>query len=467
MTYKLFESGETLTANDVQTYFMDQVVIHVATEADLADLIADHENVRVAYAQDTDKVYALVSGSWEALAYEGGDFTFDDLTVTGNLTVTGTTTTVDSTTIQVKDKFVFEGATADAYETTLQVAEPTADRTITLPDATGTVALTSQISGMVTESGTQTLTNKSVSLANNTVTGTTAEFNTALTDGDFATLAGTETLTNKTISGASNTLSNIPNNALSNSSITIDGSSVALGGTATIIPSQTGNSGKYLTTNGTTASWGTVDLSSKTDKSTLTTTGDIYYASSANTPARLGIGSTGQVLTVSSGLPSWATPSGGFTQLVAPTNFGNVSSVTISNLSQSYRDLRVVIKRASFVSGGSVRIALNNTTSSYGGGHTDFTGTVTTTRTNSGNAFFSIGRGTYTTSASNYVIDIPEYTSIHNKWGRFIVTDTDDGSNADAGSWGWFIARVGAVSSIILSGSNNFDEGTYEVWGIK
>ena len=32
----------------------------------------------------------------------------------------------------------FEGSTADAYETNLTVAEPTADRTITLPDATGT-----------------------------------------------------------------------------------------------------------------------------------------------------------------------------------------------------------------------------------------------------------------------------------------------------------------------------------------
>jgi hypothetical protein len=38
---------------------------------------------------------------------------------------------------------VFEGATADAYETTLTITDPTADRTITLPDATGTVALTS------------------------------------------------------------------------------------------------------------------------------------------------------------------------------------------------------------------------------------------------------------------------------------------------------------------------------------
>lgn len=60
---------------------------------------------------------------------------------------------------------------------------------------------TVQANGAVvaTTTGTQTLTNKSVSLGSNTVTGTTAQFNTALTDGDFATLAGTETLTNKTL----------------------------------------------------------------------------------------------------------------------------------------------------------------------------------------------------------------------------------------------------------------------------
>ena len=43
----------------------------------------------------------------------------------------------------------------------------------------------------------------------------------------------------------------------------------------------------------------------------LTTTGDIIYSSSGSTPARLGIGTTGQVVTVASGLPSWATPSSG------------------------------------------------------------------------------------------------------------------------------------------------------------
>ena len=59
---------------------------------------------------------------------------------------------------------------------------------------------------VTTNSGTQTLTNKTIDLGNNTLTGTTAEFNSALQDGSFATLAGTETLTNKTISSANNTI---------------------------------------------------------------------------------------------------------------------------------------------------------------------------------------------------------------------------------------------------------------------
>ena len=92
---------------------------------------------------------------------------------------------------------IFEGGT---HDTTLKsTATPSADRAITLPDATGTVALTSDISYPVTASNTVTLSNKSISLGSNTVTGTTAQFNTALTDDDFATIAGSETLTNKTL----------------------------------------------------------------------------------------------------------------------------------------------------------------------------------------------------------------------------------------------------------------------------
>jgi len=91
----------------------------------------------------------------------------------------------------------FEGATADSFETTLTVVDPTADRTVTLPDATGTVALTSDIT--VSASSTNTFTNKSIALGTNTVSGTKAQFNTAMSDADFATLDGTETLTNKSL----------------------------------------------------------------------------------------------------------------------------------------------------------------------------------------------------------------------------------------------------------------------------
>ena len=62
-----------------------------------------------------------------------------NLTLSGDLIVNGTTTTVNSTTLNVQNAVVFEGATADNFETTLSVIDPTADRTISLPDATTTL----------------------------------------------------------------------------------------------------------------------------------------------------------------------------------------------------------------------------------------------------------------------------------------------------------------------------------------
>ena len=87
-------------------------------------------------------------------------------------------------------KLTFEGDTDDAHETVLAITDPTADRTITIPDASGTIVITSS---------TDTLTNKTIALGSNTITGSTSQFNSALTDDDFVTLTGTETLTNKTL----------------------------------------------------------------------------------------------------------------------------------------------------------------------------------------------------------------------------------------------------------------------------
>jgi predicted nucleic acid-binding Zn-ribbon protein len=91
------------------------------------------------------------------------------------------------------------------------------DQTLTI-DIDSTVA---------TLDGTQTLTNKSVDLTDNTLSGTTAEFNSALSDDDFATLAGTETLSNKTIDADNNTVSNLETDNLKAGVLDTDLSSVS------------------------------------------------------------------------------------------------------------------------------------------------------------------------------------------------------------------------------------------------
>jgi hypothetical protein len=67
----------------------------------------------------------------------------------------------------------------------------------------------------------------------------------------------------------------------------------------------------------------------------MTTTGDIIYSSSGSTPARLGIGSTGQILTVTGGAPAWATPAGGGKILQVVT----ATTTTSTNLTTSYADI--------------------------------------------------------------------------------------------------------------------------------
>lgn len=238
----------------------------------------------------------------------GGTTTVNkDLVVSGDLTVNGTTTTINSTTLSVDDKNIVLGdiasptdSTADGGGITLKGAT---DKTFNYVNATGlwtanigieatsfkgsanlSGGTISNITGLGFNAGvsvvefsadgtlagnaddaiptekavktyvdgqnsvTQTLTNKTIAFGSNTVSGTLAQFNTAVTDADLASLAGSETLTNKTISGASNTLSNIGNSSLTNSSISINGSAISLGGSVTGLAVTSGKLSQFAAT---------------------------------------------------------------------------------------------------------------------------------------------------------------------------------------------------------------------------
>ena len=101
---------------------------------------------------------------------------------TGTMDITGTV-------LSGASPLVFEGATADAHETTWAFVDPTADRVISVPNATDT---------LIGKATTDTLTNKTIDLDSNTLTGSLSEFNSALQGDSFMTLADTQTLTNKT-----------------------------------------------------------------------------------------------------------------------------------------------------------------------------------------------------------------------------------------------------------------------------
>ena len=78
------------------------------------------------------KFYTKTSGGVVKEVGGAGAVTLQDVTTTG--AVTNNDITLDGADI------IFEGALANAFETTLTVAEPTADRTVTLPNQSGTLA---------------------------------------------------------------------------------------------------------------------------------------------------------------------------------------------------------------------------------------------------------------------------------------------------------------------------------------
>ena len=144
-----FETVDTqkLNTTDFGTHFQSHSAVgfdsHIKPTSAAVDLGTSTSNWRHIYASGTIHVGDKSFGSVGNAIDTGTDnFATTDLTVRGNLNVQGSTVTVDTALVQLQNGFVFEGTTPDDYETTMTATNPTQDNTITIPNESGTLVLT-------------------------------------------------------------------------------------------------------------------------------------------------------------------------------------------------------------------------------------------------------------------------------------------------------------------------------------
>jgi len=202
-----------------------------------------------------------------------------------------------------------------------------------------------------------------------------------------------------------------------------------------------------------------------------TTLGDIEYRSAtANTNTRLGIGTTGQVLTVTGGVPAWATAGGGGYTLVSTTTLsGSSTSITIA--ANTYNHFRITVDDWYFSGNSALVMTINNSTSLVYNNYM-FSGPNGTAIVDTGDSKIDLYDGSGNTASSNsntsYIeLDNPNLTTSY-KLGRFATSVGPSGSIFS--TMGFFsFGSASVVSSIQfkpVAGGTTFSGGTVKIYGI-
>ena len=207
-----------------------------------------------------------------------------------------------------------------------------------------------------------------------------------------------------------------------------------------------------------------------------TTLGDIAYRSStSNVNTRLGIGSTSQVLTVTGGVPVWATPAAGGGMTLISTTTLSGAETTLASIPQTYNSLFLVITGATFNTGNGQIVcwanssANNNCTQSISKWETGSGGTAT-----GGNAAPMYLQGNayaLRTDANNaYSLRIDNYTST-TAYKPFSIYSAylNSSSARNAIIAGGTINTNTAISALVLGqdSGNAANAGTVLLYGVK
>ncbi len=211
----------------------------------------------------------------------------------------------------------------------------------------------------------------------------------------------------------------------------------------------------------------------------MTTTGDTIYSSSGSTPARLGIGTAGQVLTVNSGAtaPEWTTVSSGGMTLIGTTSLSGAST-TISSIPSTYKHLMILVERA-YTSSSDYPIAFRfsgDTGSNYNNktlyGQTD-ANSYAYFRNDSVNAT-SMEIRTRTLSSVdagknlNVVLTVYNYASTSPRFLQGSAYSMNSGSEVITTQTTGTYKGSSAISSVTALGNGtNWSGGTFSVYGVS
>ena len=199
-----------------------------------------------------------------------------------------------------------------------------------------------------------------------------------------------------------------------------------------------------------------------------TTLGDTEFRSStSNVNTRLGIGSTGQVLTVAAGVPSWATPASGGMTLISTTSLSG-ATVTLSSIPQTYVSLKLVLFGLTNATANDAnRVAFNAVTTL-----TNTSGTYNGSASQRTNTRLELGDGTsfLRTDANNIaVITVDNYTSSTNyKNGQSYGNYVTGSSTVSQYNYGFVFRSNTAITSLVIdNGGGNLSTGTALLYGVK